>query len=420
MVTTNRGLTRRDAIKLGASIALIPSVINRASGASVPIRKNIDNLTPDELENYKHAVTILMQRSQINPNVKEGYAWQARLHNDHEREEPDGLARGCEHRSEIFFPWHRAHLAGFEFLLRAADPPRTANVTIPYWDWTMDASGVRFPKAFEDATSPLFHSKRYATPNEVPNNPSLLKVIKWDAGAVRDMVQDGEWSKFAGGALGSPDEGPGRLEQGPHNTIHPSIGQTMGATRTASEDPIYWSFHAYIDLVWARWQKVHVDATHPQPLASPTMKMWTEPFVPTADQTAQTEAMPSGYQYGYDYDFSNDVVPIVVASGPPTSRRSLDHVQKTDRSSRSEALRLTPAKRHLLRVADVIVFVDLTYAINAYVHDPAINVAALSEDQRRQYLADSATIWMSGGHTHKPVTLFLTSQRQSLSTGLTR
>jgi hypothetical protein len=38
-------------------------------------------------------------------------------------------------------PWHRARLAGFEKLLRDSDPPRTANVTIPYWDWTKPASG---------------------------------------------------------------------------------------------------------------------------------------------------------------------------------------------------------------------------------------------------------------------------------------
>ena len=30
----------------------------------------------------------------------------------------------------------------------------------------------------------------------------------------------------------------------------------------AALDPIFWSFHAYIDLIWDRWQKVHnIDPT---------------------------------------------------------------------------------------------------------------------------------------------------------------
>src|SRR5882724_7013175 len=147
-------LTRRQVMKNGAMIAVgvsLPTFLTSSPAlAAAPLRKNIDSLSADELNNYKHAVKILMDRSAATPAVNEGYAWQAVLHNDFDRTRPDGEPGGCEHRSERFFPWHRAHLAGFEKILRATDPARTANVTIPYWDWTKPASGVRFPKALED------------------------------------------------------------------------------------------------------------------------------------------------------------------------------------------------------------------------------------------------------------------------------
>ena len=57
----------------------------------LPKRKNIDALTSTELDNYKHAVGILKQRSVTNPTVQDGYVYQARLHNII-RAHPDGSA----------------------------------------------------------------------------------------------------------------------------------------------------------------------------------------------------------------------------------------------------------------------------------------------------------------------------------------
>src|SRR5215211_7729046 len=72
----------------------------------LPKRKNIDALTPTELDNYKHAVDILRQRSKANPMTDDGYVYQANLHNK-PRKHPDSSVGACEHGSEQFFPWHR-------------------------------------------------------------------------------------------------------------------------------------------------------------------------------------------------------------------------------------------------------------------------------------------------------------------------
>jgi hypothetical protein len=403
-------LTRRQVMKNGVMVAVglsLPTFIASSPAlAAAPLRKNIDSLSADELDNYKHAVKILMDRSAATPAVKEGYAWQAILHNDFDRIRPDGEPGGCEHRSERFFPWHRAHLAGFEKILRATDPARTANVTIPYWDWTKPASGVRFPKALEDTASPLFHAGRFHKPSDVPDGSPLLRTIQWDADDIKDnMVRQSDWFTIAGGASGTEDEGPGRLEKGPHNKIHPSIGPTMGDPSLASRDPIYWSFHAYIDLAWARWQRLHTDATHPQPFSEPQTKIFVEPFIPVIGDMAQTDTMPAGFQYGYDYDFSSDATPIVVASGQVINRTAVAMVQN-ESIAQSAPIRVQSSNRKLLKASDVAVLKDTTYDIDVYVHPPSVNLATLSAAEKKRYLADSATIWKSGGHAHRPTAVF--------------
>src|SRR5687767_13339614 len=105
-------------------------------------RRDINALSDTELADYIHAINILRQRSEQNPDDETGYTFQAGLHNV-------SFIGPCEHGNDLFLPWHRAHLHYFEKLLQEADPARTANVTIPYWDWLHKEDGVRkYPAAF--------------------------------------------------------------------------------------------------------------------------------------------------------------------------------------------------------------------------------------------------------------------------------
>jgi tyrosinase len=366
------------------------------------MRKNIDALSADELATYKHALDIVIHRGTTNPSAMDGYAWQAALHNDFERERPDGSIGACEHRSELFFPWHRAHLAGFEKILRETDAPRTSNVTLPYWDWTQAASGTRFPAAFEDQSSPLFHAGRF--PDVTPSTPR----IQWDAEEVKTkMVQEPDWLLFAGDPPDPSGGSFGWVESGPHNTIHGAIGPTMGNPTQASRDPIYWSFHSYIDLIWTRWQRVHTNATTPQPFSTPDTTIWVEPFTPPVRDMAQTDTLPTGFAYGYDYDFSIDAPAVMVAGADTTNPTIVDAQPAGEFAVTSRPLRLQSLKRQILRVRDVVVLPDATYTLRVYVHPPNVDISTISEDERARYLADKATVWMSGGHTHRPTNLNL-------------
>ncbi len=131
--------------------------------------------------------------------------------------------------------------------------PSTKDVTIPYWDWTVKPSGSRFPKAFEDSGSPLFDNSRITTPVTAPlyDKPTIFGVINSNT----------TWPGFAGGPTASPFYGA--IESPYHNNMHSLyVSGDMSDPSFAALDPIFWSFHAYIDLIWDRWQSIHkIDPT---------------------------------------------------------------------------------------------------------------------------------------------------------------
>jgi hypothetical protein len=130
-------------------------------------------------------------------------------------------------------PWHRAHLHYFEQLLQAADPPRTESVTIPYWDWIHEQADGNFPPSF--AGPGLVSPGRNEDPTPLP--PDTLEIVTTET----------DQKLFAGYPEDDPNGDYGRLEFGPHN----------------------FSFHCFIDLMWAEWQRRNANP----PLTSPDEDM---------------------------------------------------------------------------------------------------------------------------------------------------
>jgi len=116
----DRGLLDRRAAGLEAHPVSEQSVNSFKEGAGEPkLRKNVENLSTDELCKLRYAVNELMKLNKWPLDNRAWNSW-ARLHGDE-----------CQHGWEQFLPWHRIYLYQFEQALQDVVP----DVTLPYWDW---------------------------------------------------------------------------------------------------------------------------------------------------------------------------------------------------------------------------------------------------------------------------------------------
>jgi hypothetical protein len=383
--------TRRNVL-LGAGAlaasAAMPGLPGAARAQGSPkMRKNIDSLTQPELDAYERAVQVIKDRSNANPADPTGYMYWASLHDDF-----DPVAHsGCAHYSEKFLPWHRQDLVDFEKVLQQTVPGVTDNVMIPYWDWTKPPSGSHFPKAFERSASPLFDRRLIISPPP------------WDADDIRTLVKEHDWGIFAG--LPDPSDGfgqsPGSLESGPHNTLHGNISRDMRDPTTAAQDPIFWSFHSFIDLVWTRWQRLNVTDQSPQPFQDGNAIIWFR------DRSFQikTTAKTADFNYAYDYDYAAvdgpPPAPGLAAAAPQAKvysppRRTVALVTASE-AGRYLTLRpngpIMVASNDVLRIAGVSTYHEQTYRLNVYLHPENIDVASIDPQARRPLFLRTFTLW---------------------------
>jgi Common central domain of tyrosinase len=350
-------------------------------------RKNIDALSAPELDAYERAIQTVKTRSTANPTDPTGYLYWANLHNDFDTVQHSG----CAHFSEKFLPWHRRHLVDFEKVLQQTIPGVTDNLMIPYWDWTKPPTGTHFPKAFEREASSLFDRRFNISPPP------------WGADDIHGLVKEPDWSIFGG--LPDPSDGfgenPGSLEFGPHNTLHTNISRDMRNPPTAALDPIFWSFHAFIDVVWTRWQRLHVTDQSPQPFRDENAIIWFRDRSFTVKTTAKT----SDFNYEYDYDYATADGPVALptaAAAAPTVSVYLPATRTVPLAAASEAgryLTLRPAgpitspANAVIRIANVPVFHEQSYRLDIYLHPANIDVASINSQARRPLLIRTVTLW---------------------------
>jgi tyrosinase len=267
-----------------------------ATKKRVRYRKNIDQLTPAELAAYEHAVAMMKKKSAANIFDRTGFLWQAWVHNctnipvTADREHPvsdidaanscrlspvefdEGLPRAsmtsitlpgathqenpgmCEHAKDTFLHWHRAEFYFYEKALQAADPqglegPSTKDVTVPYWNFTKNPSGKRFPKVFEDKNSPLWVDHRATgLPTSEPYT---------SAKNMADQIYNLDWPSFGGYSVGGAGN-YGNFETQIHNPMHSTyVSGYMSDNRTAGLDPLFYAFHSFLDFAFEKWIENH-------------------------------------------------------------------------------------------------------------------------------------------------------------------
>jgi hypothetical protein len=207
------------------------------------IRKEFRDMTAQEWSTFKEAMlAIYTLKSNKKRNETVVDYWTG-THLDHV---PDA------HNTAQFFPWHRMFVKRFEDEMRTLYP----TLTIPYWDWSLDAK--------RPLKSPIF----------TPNFLGFVKLgaegdCRWRVSYPKKhcLVRNYSPKHFSSfydtktmvkliSRKGSFEEFSDLIEGAPHGAAHIMIGGKNGdfSGMMSPNDPFFWLHHAYIDKLWVDWQ----------------------------------------------------------------------------------------------------------------------------------------------------------------------
>ncbi|XP_012938877.2 hemocyanin 2 [Aplysia californica] len=283
----------------------------------VSIRKDIDTLTREEVNDLRQALTKFQNDASVD-----GYQATAEFHGDPGKcPYPNAKNRlaCCIHGMPTFPHWHRLFVVQVEDALRR----RGAQIGIPYWDWTKP--GTQIPALAAEET--------YVDPEngETVRNPFFgADVAFLNSGAktsrdVSDSLNDvPEW----GDHTNLFDQYLYALEQEDfcnfevqfevaHNLIHALVGGNtqfgLSSLSYSAFDPIFFLHHSNVDRIWAIWTalqqyrgkpyKAHCAQSYVnQPLKPFAFSSPLNNNEKTFSHSVPTNVYDYAEELGYDYD----------------------------------------------------------------------------------------------------------------------
>ncbi|XP_071181566.1 tyrosinase-like protein 1 [Mytilus edulis] len=209
------------------------------------IRKEYRMLTKNERNDYHRAVQLLKQDQSVLPNKYDAIV------NFHR-----GDAIGSAHFGPAFPGWHRIFCLIFEEALREIIP----TVTLPYWDSTLDSEmknpedSIIFSKLFIGNPDGLVTDGPYA--NWHHDKGGLLTR---NVGAVGRPLDKKDLANILSRKYNHEILNPTAKElkynlENHHGKGHSFVGGNMGRLRSAAEDPLFFSYHAFIDCIWEQFR----------------------------------------------------------------------------------------------------------------------------------------------------------------------
>ncbi|MEU0196885.1 MULTISPECIES: tyrosinase family protein [unclassified Streptomyces] len=236
-------------------------------------RKDVSTLTRTERRRFVKAMLEVKRRGEYDEFVRTHIEY-------YTADGEDGLRTA--HMAPSFLPWHRQFLLELEKALRRVD----ASVSVPYWDWTRDRTTTSVPWTADllggngrrsdrqVMTGPFAYAEGNWTIREGVTDEEFLtrdlgrardpiklptrSELEW---ALKDPVYDvSPWDSTAGKGFRNKLEGwgsgRGSASWYNHNRVHRWVGGVMVGGASVN-DPVFWLHHAFIDLVWSRWQRRH-------------------------------------------------------------------------------------------------------------------------------------------------------------------
>ncbi|MFD9000403.1 tyrosinase family protein [Streptomyces sp. NPDC059582] len=236
-------------------------------------RKDVSTLTAAEKRRFVKAMLEVKRRGEYDEFV--------RMHIEYYVADGDDALRTA-HMAPSFLPWHRRFLLELERALRRVD----SSVTVPYWDWTRDRSTTSAPW-----TKDLLGGNGRLSDRQVTTGPFAYAAGNW---TIREGVTDGEYLARDLGRARAPltlptrgdvewamsdpvydvspwdstvtkgfrnklegwGTGSGDASWRNHNRVHRWVGGAMLGGASVN-DPVFWLHHAFVDLLWSRWQARH-------------------------------------------------------------------------------------------------------------------------------------------------------------------
>ncbi len=261
------------------------TAVSVSSQQVVHVRKEINLLTPAEVEAFRKGVERMKQRPVDDPT---SWIYQANIHGyptllnpgpcDVTLGPPREAWGTCQHRQFFFLPWHRMYLHFFDRILRAAvrealgDP--NYEFALPYWDYG-NPQNRDLPEPLRVPALPsnsLFVAERdprcnaglqCVTAAQASSAVALARVpfCNCPSGTSCDGCQPNllPGETFGGQFTAVPQHignGTGQLEAQPHNPVHVAVGGTVGWmawVNCSARDPVFWLHHANVDRLWQVW-----------------------------------------------------------------------------------------------------------------------------------------------------------------------
>ncbi|KAK9761323.1 hypothetical protein K7432_013859, partial [Basidiobolus ranarum] len=236
-------------LKISALLLILPFGIWSQSCGKVAQRREVRSLSVTELQAFIKAVQDL----HTGPAPTK-YDELANIHATYFSE---------AHNNAAFFPWHRKFIKDFELALQKQNP----NVQLPYWDWSLDSQSP--------AESGIFSSDFFGGNGDSSNNycltdgpfagwtmnyPDVHCLKRQFDGTDPNTIEpfySPEALKYVTSRSKSYATLHRNIESPPHGVVHVGIGGDQGdmAFATSTNDPLFWLHHAFIDKIWADWQR---------------------------------------------------------------------------------------------------------------------------------------------------------------------
>ncbi|MFE9834843.1 tyrosinase family protein [Streptomyces sp. NPDC005551] len=241
-------------------------------------RRDVSSLTRAEGRRFVAALLEIKRRGEYDDFV--------RMHIEYYVSDGDDGLRTA-HMAPSFLPWHRRFLLDLERALRRVDP----SVTVPYWDWTRSRTPSAAPwtadllggngrrsdhrvmsgpfaygngkwKIKEGVTDVEYLTRDFGRPRDPIKLPTAAELARalddpvYDAHPWNSTSARGFRNRLEGWGTGS---GSGAWRN--HNRVHRWVGGHMLGGASVN-DPVFWLHHAFVDLLWTRWQRKHRGARY--------------------------------------------------------------------------------------------------------------------------------------------------------------